>query len=627
MANYQLELTGAEINQRLMNIGKETDEQSPSGSIYARIAQNTDDIVGVTETVSQQGDDIAEVNTKLNIEVVSDTITRRDASQFYIEKTKRNLMTGAESKSDVVLTGATAKMAGVMRASDYMKLNTAYSYSGDAIMSTVNGLAVDRVAYFSLTPNTLSFIDESGAEGVHLYLYRWTGNRYAKFILWESGKKTSYALEVDADRVVKVRKGDGSVEDLADFVKRNGERRNKWCIQAFFGDLDIPLTGMFTFAVSRKEHYLAADLDGTYISETRLVKTNGSRYIPRRQETRLAHYYDASRWTTVGDNDSGLRMRPVDNRITYSNHFKFPCAGDIVRNGDIDGTVMYVEKKSDGSYGMTWCEAKKVFAMSFETYTFSPSQTERRLGMRVTKAATEVCGDITAQTKGGTLRDLYIKAGAAYNEQTGYYELNGLNDITEEEMKDIWMRYMIDSGTNRYASGWLSMNEGQRTNLPSLTRADIITGIDNSISGRDMEVFNIAAKDRNPYGRKCYIGGGSTFAWSEMPKLKKVLGVLRYNSSSPGSFDFYRGSPFSNCPLLEEIRIERMNKSHSFAPSANLSKDSVLYMIQNATPSSDASAGSITITLHASAYERLKDDTDILAAIEEKNGIITITSA
>ena len=38
----------------------------------------------------------------------------------------------------------------------------------------------------------------------------------------------------------------------------------------------------------------------------------------------------------------------------------------------------------------------------------------------------------------GTLRDLYISAGAVYNEATGYYELNGLTDITEEEMRVIY---------------------------------------------------------------------------------------------------------------------------------------------------------------------------------------------
>ena len=37
-------------------------------------------------------------------------------------------------------------------------------------------------------------------------------------------------------------------------------------------------------------------------------------------------------------------------------------------------------------------------------------------------------------------RALYIAAGAVYNEKTGFYELNGLTDITEEQMKVIYVQ-------------------------------------------------------------------------------------------------------------------------------------------------------------------------------------------
>ena len=37
-------------------------------------------------------------------------------------------------------------------------------------------------------------------------------------------------------------------------------------------------------------------------------------------------------------------------------------------------------------------------------------------------------------------RALYVAAGAVYNEKTGFYELNGLTDITEEQMKVIYVQ-------------------------------------------------------------------------------------------------------------------------------------------------------------------------------------------
>lgn len=227
----------------------------------------------------------------------------------------------------------------------------------------------------------------------------------------------------------------------------------------------------------------------------------------------------------------------------------------------------------------------------------------------------------------GTLRDLYVSAGAKYNETTGYYELNGLTDITEEEMRAIYNRWLIDIGTNGVASGWLTLNNGERTNLPCITRADIFQQLDNGISGSKVEVLRICAASTDDYTRVCYVGKTIAEAHQSMPKLRKVIGVWQYNSPIPTDFNFGYGQPFQNCPLLEEIRMKGINKSHTFAVSPNLSKESVLYMITNAKPPSGAAAGSIAITLHPTAYARLKDDADIVAALEAKGGIVTLVSA
>lgn len=229
--------------------------------------------------------------------------------------------------------------------------------------------------------------------------------------------------------------------------------------------------------------------------------------------------------------------------------------------------------------------------------------------------------------KDSSLRDLYISAGAKYNEATGFYELNGLTDITEEEMREIYNRYLIDIGSNSRASGWLLLEAHIRTNLPCITRADIFNGMDNSISGTNVEVLRICAASSEDYKRVCYIDNTIAVAHRSMPKLKKVIGIWRYNNENPDRYDFGYGQPFSKCPLLEEIRMMRINKSHTFAVSPNLSKESILYMITNANPPSGAAAGSIAITLHPTAYARLKDDADIVAALEAKGGVITLVSA
>lgn len=225
----------------------------------------------------------------------------------------------------------------------------------------------------------------------------------------------------------------------------------------------------------------------------------------------------------------------------------------------------------------------------------------------------------------GTLRDLYISAGAKYNEATGFYELNGLTDITEEEMRVIYTQWQKDVGTASHNTGWLTLPPKMRTNLPSLYRADLISALSNSIGGSSVEVLCIAEQSNDT--RVMYVAATQAVAQNNMPKLRRVIGIWRYNDNNPSNFNFSYGQPFGKCPLLEEIRMMRINKSHTFAVSPNLSKESVQYMIENANPPSGAAAGSIAITLHPTAYARLKDDADIVAALEAKGGVVTLVSA
>ena len=78
---------------------------------------------------------------------------------------------------------------------------------------------------------------------------------------------------------------------------------------------------------------------------------------------------------------------------------------------------------------------------------------------------------------------------------------------------------------------------------------------------------------------------------------------------------------FQECYSLEYIKMELLSSSIKFADSSNLSQESVIYMIQKASPTS-----AITITLHPDAYARLKDDAEIVAALEAQP-LISLVSA
>lgn len=216
----------------------------------------------------------------------------------------------------------------------------------------------------------------------------------------------------------------------------------------------------------------------------------------------------------------------------------------------------------------------------------------------------------------GTLRDLYISAGAKYNEQTGYYELNGLTDITEEQMRVIY-KY---AGTPQVEAAFAYSKA--RTNLP-------MPGMYN---GKlcDKMFFNCSALETVNLGYRqtpaaleensIEVLGNTPFVGCR--KLHTIYGTLF--SQNPA---FKWSHIFSDCDALKEVRIKKLQTSIPLSASPNLSKESVQYMITNANPPSGAAVGSITITLHPTSYARLKDDADIVAALEAKGGVITLVSA
>lgn len=237
----------------------------------------------------------------------------------------------------------------------------------------------------------------------------------------------------------------------------------------------------------------------------------------------------------------------------------------------------------------------------------------------VNTALTRVPEDpkVIYDTTSGTLRDLYISAGAKYNEATGFYELNGLTDITEEQMREIYKYVGTPQGVSAFAYS------KARTNfpMPGMYNGNLYGTMFYACS--NLEVVYLGHRriwDGNYLVPDIYIAGNNGFYLCT--KLRKIYGKLTCTVPNI-NWDL----TFGECTALEEVRIYHLNSSIQLSWSFNLSKESVLYMIENANPPSGAAVGSITITLHPTAYARLKDDADIVAALEAKGGIITLVSA
>lgn len=235
----------------------------------------------------------------------------------------------------------------------------------------------------------------------------------------------------------------------------------------------------------------------------------------------------------------------------------------------------------------------------------------------VNTALTRVPEDpkVIYDTTSGTLRDLYISAGAVYNEQTGYYELNGLTDITEEQMRVIyektWGWWLHLPNLNGFGSAL------PRTNIPCPDYKIISYALNINLhsifsysgNGDNLEVVNLRAL-YTPTGFDEIKIVDFNWAFQGNKKIREVQGIInvkeaRTNLNIGGN--------------IETINIKGLKVDIRFYNSQRLSKESVLYMINN----SEATTA-ITIGLNKAVYDVMKDDADIIAALAEKTNITLI---
>ena len=230
------------------------------------------------------------------------------------------------------------------------------------------------------------------------------------------------------------------------------------------------------------------------------------------------------------------------------------------------------------------------------------------------------------------LRPLFIAAGAEYNDsgadktktapwgetvthKAGHYYLNGLGDITEEQMVRIYNRGNFNDADIAPFSDSFSHANNIRTNLPRVGRWNGTLQTFLCLSNNRMEVitFHVAKFSATEFCDIAIPNTSSLFEGSS--KLSVIDTRCRLSSSN------WAGSTFKDCTSLREVRIVKLKNNVAFAQSSLLSKESVRYAIENAKPTQ-----AITITLHSDAYARLADDADVVAALEAQP-LVSLVSA
>lgn len=176
--------------------------------------------------------------------------------------------------------------------------------------------------------------------------------------------------------------------------------------------------------------------------------------------------------------------------------------------------------------------------------------------------------------------DEFVRAGATFNENTGYFEMNGLTDLSYNEMMDAMrfgdMPYAMDS--------WMYLVTSVRTNFPPLR--NLIGTVSTSFRQADIEAIAFY-----PTGTRL-VSNGAGYAFYTARNLKRIVGVLDITASTSGA----RFIQYAN--LLESFQIKGLKFSVEFS-TPYMDKASLLYLINN-----EASTSAIVITLEASVYAK-----------------------
>lgn len=219
---------------------------------------------------------------------------------------------------------------------------------------------------------------------------------------------------------------------------------------------------------------------------------------------------------------------------------------------------------------------------------------------------------------------LFEAAGATFNDETGYYEMNGLTDLTEEEILGIY------AGT----FGWKNLDfsrlwrEGNssvlRTNFP------LQDAVNRSTFGVQPIAIH-AYPNVETLCLKSMVGSDRIGYWEKALYLNnctQVIGAIVMSSSSSGViFTIVNASELVN--MHAYVNRRGINQAINFSSAVKLSLDSFEFLVSNTGVSE---THSLTITVHPEVYAKLTDEANaewhsVNVAAQGKNIAFATTDA
>jgi hypothetical protein len=203
------------------------------------------------------------------------------------------------------------------------------------------------------------------------------------------------------------------------------------------------------------------------------------------------------------------------------------------------------------------------------------------------------------------LRALYIARGyykqtntyyCVYNANTGYYEMNGLTDLTEAQMVDIYINtaVQINIGFGGISNFICMSYSNIRTSFPRTTQSgyDTTNDANRFRACNKLEVY----KNYEVYGHMSYSCSSMFYGCSE-------LHTVDFLTPSSISNVAYVADCFTGCVKLVTANVKALKVSFSFKDCPLLSLDSLQCLVTNRANGTTR----ITITVHATVWAKLND--------------------
>ena len=198
---------------------------------------------------------------------------------------------------------------------------------------------------------------------------------------------------------------------------------------------------------------------------------------------------------------------------------------------------------------------------------------------------------------GDPMHYAYVACGATWNDSTGFWELNGLTDITNDQMRAIYV-YGIGCWNKSDWRGAYSKSP-VRTTLPSpSTDGYTFTGvaIDGCfVSCSNLEIVQFLQNAESPIR----IGSNLYFFVVNCNALTSIVNpidvTLVRQEEMAGTSNFV-------CPNCTTMKFKSVKYNTYIGQMSAISLDSLTYLVDNAN-----NPGAITVTVHPTIYGYLTD--------------------